>query len=48
MITNMIRLRLKMANVTFTSDAANDDRSVIDAEYTDISGQQSTSNPKVH
>ena len=48
MITNMIRSRLKMANVTFTSDAANDDRSVIDAEYTDISGQQSTSNPKVH
>ena len=48
MITNMIRSRLKMANVAFTSDAANDDRSVIDAEYSDISGQQGTSNPKVH
>jgi len=44
----MIRSRLKSANVNFSSQQADVDHNVIDAEYTDISEQQSPSGPTKH
>ena len=48
LITTMIRSRLKSANVNFSSQQSDVDHNVIDAEYTDISEQQSPSDPTKH